>query len=177
MTFMELARARFSCRSYDSRMVEEEKILSVLEAARIAPSACNNQPWFFIVVRDPEQRKLLNQVYPRDWFKGAPVAIVACGSHAESWKRNDSKDHCDVDIAIAVDHMTLQATSLGLGTCWICAFDAAKCSKLLGLPSNLEPIVLLPLGYPAQTSDPFRHNEKRKPIASIMRWEKLDQRG
>ena len=91
-----------------------------------------------------------------------------CGDHSKSWKRNDGKDHCDIDTAIAIDHMTLAATDLGLGTCWVCAFDAAKCRELLNLPENLEVITLLPMGYPADTAP---ENKKRQDISEIVSWE------
>lgn len=177
MTFVELARARFSCRAYEDRPVESEKIQAVLEAGRLAPSACNNQPWHFVVVRDPEQRRKLNAVYPREWFSKAPVAIVVCGDHSASWKRGDSKDHCDIDIAIAADHMTLQATALGLATCWICAFNAQGCASLLGVPTHVEPVVILPLGYPASSADPRRHAKERKELSSLVHWDRFDGPG
>ena len=173
MSFIELARARYSSRSYREQPVEEEKIMKVLEAGRIAPSACNLQPWYFVVVRDPESRNNFNKAYHREWFAQAPVAIVVCGDHSKSWKRKDAKDHCDIDAAIATDHMTLQATELGLATCWICNFDKEVCSELLKLPDNIEPVAILSLGYPADSSDPARHSEKRKLIEDIVRWERF----
>ena len=81
------------------------------------------------------------------------------------------KDYGDVDIAIAVDHMTLAAADLGLGTCWLGAFDVEKCSRALQLPRNLEPLVMLPLGYPKQTESPERHKTRRKSLEEIVRWE------
>ena len=86
-----------------------------------------------------------------------------------SWIRKDGKDHCDIDVAIAVDHMTLAATDLGLGTCWVCAFDAKKCHKVLELPENLEVIALLPMGYPMEESEP---EKKRKSIKDMVSWER-----
>jgi len=168
MSFLELAARRYSVRNFDSREVENDKMLKVLEAARIAPSACNYQPYHFIVITDNETRKRINECYPREWFKKAPVVIVACGDHCMSWKRADRKDHCDVDVAIAVDHMTLAAAELGLGTCWVCAFDAKKCHEILSLPKNLEPVVLLPVGYPAEgAAVPDKH---RKDLDEIVSW-------
>ncbi len=166
MDFLELAKRRFSCRQYDSKPVEQEKIDLVLEAGRVAPSAKNIQPCHFVVVRDT-----LNEfagVYHREWLRSAPAAIVVCGDHDQSWKKGNGKDHCDIDIAIATDHMTLMATSLGLATCWICNFDAGKCSRFLKLPGNMEPIVILPLGYPQDSKDPERHEKERKPIEKII---------
>jgi len=170
MSFLDIARKRCSVRSYLSREVEEEKLLQVLEAARIAPSACNLQPWRIIVVRDPQKKEALYEAYPRDWFIKAPVILTICVDHTQSWKRSDGKDYGDVDIAIAVDHMTLAAADLGLGTCWIGAFNVFKCSQALQLADHLEPIAMLPLGYPAKTESPDRHATRRKSLDEIVEW-------
>jgi nitroreductase len=124
------------------------------------------------VIQEKKNLEMLHTVYHRDWFREAPCIIIICGDHSQSWKRKDGKDHSDIDIAIAVDHMTLQATELGLGTCWICAFDSELCSKLLKLPSNLEPTVILPVGYPLDSADPDRHGSARKPLEEIVSYEK-----
>jgi len=168
MTFNELASKRYSVRKYQDKAVEREKILQILEAARIAPSATNAQPWHFIVLTEEEIKSKIAQVYPRDWFAKAPVIIVACGDHSKSWKRKDGKDHCDIDLAIAVDHITLAAADLCLGTCWVCAFDAKLCHEILELPENLEPIALIPLGYPQDASIPPKN---RKSLEEIVSWE------
>ncbi|NLC19260.1 MAG: nitroreductase [Clostridiales bacterium] len=168
MSFLDIAKRRYSVRAYEDIEVEKEKLLQILEAGRLAPSAVNYQPVHFIVITDKEQKKKVYETYPRGWLEEAPVIIVACGDHSVSWKRRDGKDHCDIDLAIAVDHMTLAAADLGLGTCWICAFDAEKCRKLLELPDNLEPMVLLPVGYPKGG----RLSEiKRKSLDEIVSWE------
>ncbi|HHW48744.1 MAG TPA: nitroreductase [Clostridiaceae bacterium] len=168
MSFLEIARKRYSVRDFKDIPVEKEKILQVLEAARIAPSAVNYQPWHFIVITDETMKNKVAEAYARDWFKKAPVIIVACGDHSKSWKRKDGKDHCDIDVAIAVDHITLAAADLGLGTCWVCAFDADKCHETLGLPDNLEVVALIPMGYPA--SDRGVKEKNRKSIEDIVTW-------
>jgi len=172
MNFLDLAKKRYSCRKFDHKTVEDDKLNLILEAGRIAPSAANYQPWHFIVIREKENRKRIHPIYHRDWFKEAPCVIIICGDHNQSWKRKDGKDHCDIDIAITVDHMTLQAAELGLGTCWICNFDKDLCIKLLNLPQNLEPAVILPVGYPLDKADPDRHKAKRKPLREIVSYEK-----
>ncbi len=171
MGFIEIAKKRYSTRQFLDQPVEKEKILSVLEAGRIAPSAANRQPWIFIVIQDKEKLNGINKTYQKDWLKKAPVVIVICGDHHQSWIRSDGKDHCDIDIAISVDHMTLAAADIGLGTCWICAFDKKKCAEILNLPDHIEPIVLLPLGYPADKPDLERHGSKRKSLSKITKWE------
>jgi len=172
--FLELAKNRYSCRNYDIRKIEKEKLELVLEAGRVAPSAVNYQPWHLIVIREKNNLERIHHVYHREWFRTAPCVIVICGDHKQSWKRpKDGKDHCDIDVAITADHMTLQATELGLATCWICNFDKDKTIETLNLPDHLEPAVLLPLGYPLDQADPERHGEKRKRLEEIVSFEML----
>lgn len=168
MELLQLMKKRCSVRKFEDRPIEEEKLLYVLEAARVAPSACNYQPWRFIVIKD---RDLMKRIAPA-WVTEAntPAVIVACGDHRQAWRRRDGKDHCDIDIAIAVDHMTLAAAEAGLGTCWICSFDAFQCTIALELPDQLEPMVLLPIGYPAESKDANRHDRERKPMGEIVSW-------
>jgi nitroreductase len=174
MSFLELAKNRYSCRNYDSRPIDQDKLQLVLEAGRIAPSAVNFQPWHFIVIQEKENLQKLHEVYHREWFRTASCVIIICGDHDQSWRRkHDGKDHCDIDVAITVDHMTLQATELGLATCWICNFDPGKTKETLNLPSNLEPLVILPVGYPLDQPDLTRHEEKRKNIRDIVSYESL----
>lgn len=167
MSVYELMKQRCSVRKFEDKPVEKEKLTQVLEAARVAPSACNNQPWHFVVAQDDTLRQSVSS----GWAEKAPVIIVICGDHNASWHRGDGKDHCDVDAAIAIDHMTLMATELGLGTCWVCAFDAAKCHEVLRLPDHIEAIALLPIGYPDEASDPGRHDTDRKPLDTIVSWD------
>lgn len=171
MDFKELSQNRYSVRSYKDMPVEDENLIKILEAGQIAPSAVNNQPWHFIVIREPENHKQFSKIYHRDWFNEASVYIVICGDHNQAWKRaEDGKDHCDIDAAIAIDHMTLQATELGLGTCWICNFHVQKCIDFFNLPNHIEPIAILSLGYSSDQAPP---QKKRKSIDEIVHWEKF----
>ncbi len=173
MDFLHLARKRYSTRQFDSKTVEPDKLSRILEAGRIAPSAANYQPWYFIVITEIEQRKKFWSVYQQPWFMDARVYIVLCADHNTSWKRSDGKDHSDIDIAIAADHMTLAATEIGLGTCWICHFDVAACRKILNLPDYIEPVVILPVGYPLDSGNPNRHTNERKQIAAVVYYERF----
>ena len=160
MTFRDLAEARFSLRNYDSRPVEQEKIDCLLECVRVAPSAVNFRPCVFYVVTDQVLLAQLQDCYNRDWFKTAPMCIVACGNHQQAWHRKlDGKDHTYINVAIAVDHLTLAAVDMGLGSCWICNFDAQKCAQVLDLPEGVEPIAMVPIGYAATDERPLK---KRK---------------
>ena len=170
MSFLELAKRRYSVRSYKEIPVEEEKLKQVLDAGRVAPSAMNFQPLHFVVAQDEEMRKKITSTYHKDWILQAPVIMVICGDHSKSWRRPDGKDHCDIDAAIAIDHMTLAAADLGLGTCWVCMFNAMQCHRILDLPSHMETIALLPLGYPAGEGDVNRHGTKRKNLKEMVHW-------
>jgi nitroreductase len=171
MSFLELANKRYSVRDFEDIPVEQDKILMVLEAGRIAPSAVNYQPVHFIVITDEAVKNKVLEAYSRDWIRRAPVLIVVCGDHSKSWKRRDGKDHCDIDAAIAADHITLAAADMGLGTCWVCAFDAEKCRQALDLPENMEAVILLPMGYPSK--DRQQPERKRKSLSELVSWNKL----
>lgn len=164
-----LARQRYSVRNFTSQPVPDELLQYILEVARLAPSAVNLQPWSFLVVRN---RKLLDElaskVYTREWFATAQCCIVICGNHIAAWHRkSDGKDHCDIDIAIAAEHIALAAAEKGLGTCWVCNFDAEACTEVLQLPDGIEPIVLLPVGYPVENEVP---EKKRKSFDEVVIW-------
>ncbi len=173
MSFTELVKKRFSSRKFTNKLVEKETITKILETVRLAPSAKNLQPWHFVVLTEKQQIRKIASCYKNVWLKQAPVIIVACGDHNVSWRRSDGKDHCDIDVAIAVDHLTLAATNLGLSTCWVCKFNAMQCADILMLPDGIEPVVLIPLGYPAEEADTDRHKAMRKNINKIVHWEKF----
>ena len=150
-SFDTLCAARFSCRSYSDRAVSDELLTAVLEDARLAPSACNRQPWRFVVVEGEEARKAVVASYDRAWFASAPLYIIMCGVPAEGWVRpDDGKNHTDIDVAIATEHLCLAAEAHGLGTCWVCNFKPEVLAEGLALPEGLVPVAILPLGYPAE---------------------------
>lgn len=173
MTFLELAKTRYSVRNYLPDPVEEEKLNYILECGRIAPSAANYQPWHIVVIRDEEMKKRIASTYDRKWFAEAPVMLVFCGDHAAAWKRSDGKDHTDIDLSIIIDHITLAAAEMDLGTCWICNFDAKKCAEILDLPAHVEPVALLPLGYPGNIPDDRARHLVRKNKEDIIHYEKF----
>lgn len=168
MEFSELVTKRYSARAYKPNQVEEEKLQQVLKAARMAPTANNQQPFQLIVVHTTGREQELSRIYGRAWFAQAPLVICACGVPAQGWTRGgDGKSYTDVDVAIVVDHLTLAAAELGLGTCWIAAFDPLAAREVLGLPAGVEPIIFTPLGYPADQPKPKR----RKPLSKLVRYE------
>jgi len=168
MDFDKLVSTRYSVRKYSSKKVEDEKLEMILEAARKAPSAVNFQPFRLYVIRDEKMHQQIIECYHRSWVTVAPVIIVAVGLHDSAWKRNtDGKDHTDIDLAIMIDHITLQAADLGIGTCWVCNFDVEKCREVLKLRPSEEPIALIPLGYPESQDIPVK---KRKGLDELVVW-------
>jgi nitroreductase len=168
MDFLELARRRYSVRSYKSDPVEKEKLDRILEAARLAPTAVNIQPFQLMVVHTLNREAELLRIYNKKWFVQPPITICACGLPAKSWARKDGKNYNDVDVAIVMDHLILAATAEGLGTCWIAAFDPVAAKEVLGLPEGVDPIAFTPLGY-ANDRPP---SKKRKALAELVRYER-----
>jgi nitroreductase len=168
MDFLELARRRYSVRSYKSDPVEQEKLSRIVDAARLAPTAANRQPYTLIVIHTADREAELLRIYSKVWFVEAPIVICACGILAKNWVRKDGKNYNDVDVAIVMDHLVMAATAEGLGTCWIAAFDPLAAKEVLGLPEGVEPIAFTPLGYAAD--QPPR--KKRKPLSELVRYER-----
>jgi nitroreductase len=166
MDFQQLIAKRYSVRSYKIDPVAKDKLEEVLNAARLAPTASNRQPFRLIVVETKGREEELKRIYREDWFWKAPVVICICAIPSQAWSRMDKKNYSDVDAAIAMDHLILAATELGLGTCWVAAFDPAAAREVLGLPKGLEPIAFTPLGYPADRPG----GKKRKPLADLVRY-------
>lgn len=171
MDLNEIIAKRKSVRKYTIRPIDEQVINELIESARLAPSAVNYQPWKFYVCASDEAKKIVRDSYPRDWFNSAPIYLMVCGDHSQSWKRpGDGKDHCDIDVAIAVEHLVLKTVELGLGTCWVCNFDAGVLKRGFHLPPETEPVVLLPIGYVTEAYEADERNKKRKPAEEITEW-------
>jgi nitroreductase len=170
MEYLELIRNRYSVRAYKPDPVPDELLAQVLEAGRLAPTAANKQPFRILVIHTKGREAELRRIYPRDWFTEAPLILCVCAVRAEAWKRTmyDGKSHADVDATIVMDHLVLAATDLGLGTCWIAAFDPAAAREALGVPSDVEPVLFTPLGFPADQPKP----KERRPLAELVRYER-----
>ncbi len=164
MDVFDVIQKRFSVRSYQDKPVEQEKLNIILEAAQSAPTACNLQSFKIIVSKTEGRRELLKKIYHQNWFADAPYVIGVCAIKDKCWVRKDSKSYADVDAAIVMDHIILAATALGLGTCWIGAFDPIAFKEAFEIEEGMEPIVLTPLGYPSE--DFIRR--KRKPLDELV---------
>ena len=154
MTVWEVIQKRLSVRQYQERPVESEKLDRVLEAARLAPSAGNRQEWRFVVVTDADMRSALVPASNGQKFVGEAAVVIAACAVGTDHVMPCGQPSYPIDVAIALEHIALQATAEGLGTCWIGAFDEAAVKELLGIPESVRVIELMPLGYPATTAGP-----------------------
>lgn len=171
MDFYKLINLRHSVRGYHhEKLVEKEKLLRILEAGRVAPSAANKQPWTFMVVTSENMLGAIHQSYERDWFKQAPVVLVVKGRKTDAWSRqHDGYNSLETDLTIAMDHLILAATNEGLGTCWIANFNPAILHSALFLKPDEVVYAITPVGYP--TTEPLTALPKnRKEISQIVEW-------
>jgi len=167
MEYFDLIRKRYSVRAYKSDPVEDEKLQQVLDAGRLAPTAANRQPFQIIVIHTEGRRAELKKIYQREWFVQAPLLICSVGVPRISWVRNDHRRYLDVDVAIVMDHLILAATNLGLGTCWVAAFNEGEARRILQLPDEVVPLIFTPLGYPADQPS----EKERKDLSQLIRYE------
>ena len=168
MEFAELIAKRYSVRAYRPDPLEDEKLQAVLEAARLAPTAANRQPFQLIVLHTAGREAEIGKIYRRPWFVQAPLVIGVCAISSLAWVRESDRFNARlIDAAIVADHLILAATALGLGTCWIAAFNVEAARAVLQLPEEAEPVIFTPLGYPADTPGP----KLRKPLNELVRYE------
>ena len=174
MTFDEILETRYSVRSYDTRPVPHDALVAICEAARAAPSASNSQTWRFIVVTDRELiRQLCKQgmgpVVKNRWMRDAPVVIVGCSKLDVITNRLGTGvtgiEYYRIDMGIAMEHMVLKATELGLGTCWVGWIHEGNIRRILGIPEKVRVLAMLPIGYAKDAKRPAR---KRKPLDQVV---------
>jgi len=151
MNVLEAIKTRRSVRSYSSRPIPADVLERCRQALRWAPSACNFQPWRFILVTAPELRgQVARAASDQLWMADAPVIVVGCALPEQAYKgMGGYGNSAEIDVAIALDHLTLTAVAEGLGTCWIGAFDEGEVKRLLEIPPQAKPVAVTPLGYPA----------------------------
>jgi nitroreductase len=168
MDFSTLIKSRYSVRAYRPDPVEKEKLDQVLEAARLAPTAANRQPFRIIVTQTEGRQEEMRRLYDRDWFVDAPTLICVCAVKSEAWVSKEKRNYVYVDVAIVMDHIILAATDLGLGTCWVGAFDKDVAREVFRLPADFQPVVMTPLGYAADMPEP----KERRSIEELVRYER-----
>lgn len=180
MEFIDVIKSRRSVRKFSDQEIENEKIEQILECARLAPSWANKQCWSFVIVKDKEKIELLSKStgMVNRWLREIPIIIVACGDPNLSGVRENIV-YFMVDVAIATEHLILSATDLGLGSCWIGAFDENRIKEILGIPDNIRVVALVPLGYPAKKAGMQENitrialqSKRRKAFNEIVHYEK-----
>jgi nitroreductase len=171
VSVLDIIMSRKSIRRYREDPIPDEVFLRVMEAARLAPSGKNLQPWKFIVIREKEMKRSLAEASRGQLFMaGAPVILAACGCPDMSYPRQGNyMKSWPIDVTIALQHLMLQAEEEGLGTCWIGAFEEKDVKRLLHVPEDWRVLALTPLGFPAQVPD----DRGRKPLSEIVSYEKF----
>lgn len=172
MDFLELAKNRYSCRSFMEKEVEQEKLDLILEAARVAPTACNLQPQRILVLTDKAELEKLSQCTRFGW--NAPLVLIICYDKNISWKRKyDSGDEGIVDASIITTHMMFEVASLGLGTTWVGAFNPHKVREVYNVPDNYEIVSILPIGYPSKDAAPSGMHFEREDLEKTVFYNKF----
>ncbi len=168
MNFLQLTCERQSVRRYTNEPVSQADIDYIMECVRMAPSACNRQPWQFIIIESNDAKTRLRQCYDRSWFATAPMYILCLKNTEENWIRpNDNHAHGDIDLAIAIEHLCLAATERGLGTCWVCNFNV-ELTRQWFASSPMEPVAIIPIGHMA-TNCPITEKKRKLPCEIISR--------
>ncbi len=167
MDIYDVMNCRRSIRKYVSTPVEQEKLDRIWEAIQIAPTACNFQPFRFLLVKSDEMRASIENVLKlgsdgkgkmsMHWVLKAPLVVIGLGNKHTAWKRFDGTSSHVIDVAIAMEHLVLAAANEGLGTCWVCAYNQEALHKALGLDPDWEAVALTPLGYPNHTPKDIQH--------------------
>ena len=168
MRFQELSLARYSVRAFKDMPIEEEKLHLILDAGRVAPTACNNQPQKIYIAKSEQAKKKLASVC-RCTFD-APVILVVCYDRTRDWKNplQPGYESGETDAAIVCTHMMLQAFELGIGSCWVGYFNQKEVADVLGLPENITVSALLPMGYPADNAAPLPLHTKYRDFADTI---------
>ncbi len=165
MSFLKLIEDRYSVRGYLDKPVEEEKLNQILEAARIAPTAANKQAFKVVVIPTSKYKEQLKKLYGNSWFIEAPIVLGIYAIPSKNWVRKDGVNYAHVDAAIVADHIILTATHLGLGTCWIGAFDTEIAKELVS-QEGLEAVAFTPIGY--GNPDAPKRDKVRKSLEDLV---------
>ena len=171
MDFLQLAADRYSVRKFADRPIERDVMEKILQAAHLAPTACNLQPQRILVI-DGEGMETLKKCTTCHF--DAPAALLVCYDKNECWKRKyDGKSSGDVDASIITAHMMLAAASLGVGTTWVMFFDPEAIRREFAIPDGIEPVALLPAGYPAPDAAPGPMHSQFRPMDEVVFYNKF----
>lgn len=170
MEFFDVIHKRYSVRKFDSRPVEQAKIQTILETARLAPTAVDKQPERMLILQSPMDMEKLAKC--TKYTFGAPCAIVVCADMSKAWVRPYDNDNSGVvDASIVGAYIMLTVCALELGACWVGHFDPAAIAREFNLPSEVKPVAVFPIGYPAADSKPASLHSQRLPLADLTRFD------
>jgi nitroreductase len=168
MKFYDVIKQRRSIRAYRDKTIPTDALERIGEAINLAPSACNLQPWKFLIVENKEFREKICKVYPQPWLAQAPAIAVAFGNNETCWKRLEGDPIAAMDIGIAMEHLMLAAAAEGLGSCWICAYNVAAMNEALQVTAPWTTMAISPLGYPAAEPAPL-HRKLLREVFEVMK--------
>lgn len=170
MDFINLAKSRYSVRSFSDKKVEDEKLQIILEAASVAPTACNNQPQKIYVLQSESAIEKLKEV--SKFVFGAKTVIMIASDRNAEWKSplTDKYHTGEIDCSIVCTHMMLQAWELGIGSCWVGYFNPDLVARAFNLPENEQIIAILPIGYPAEDSKPAKGHYASKTLNEMVKY-------
>ena len=170
MEFLELAKSRYSVRSFSNKQIENEKLNKILEAAKISPTAANKQPQKIYVLQSQQALQQINTVCK--CIFGAPTVLLIVADEMETWKNPFSTNYNtgDIDCSIVCTHLMLQAWELGIGSCWVGYFDLAQVNKAMKLPDNEKIVAILQIGYPSDNAKPSPMHYARKDVDQIVKY-------
>lgn len=167
MNFLDLAKSRYSVRSYSDADVEQEKLDRIVEAAMLAPTACNNQPQRIYLLHSADALAKIRSLTPCTY--DAPAVFMICSDSSRSWHSpfDSGYESGEMDASIVCTHMMLEAQELGLGSCWVLLFDPERIRSVFSLPENIRPVCLLPVGYPAESSRPASDHSRTRSVSDV----------
>lgn len=168
MEFKELAKARFSCRKFIDKQITKEQLQEILEIGRIAPTAKNIQEQRIFVVQTPEGLAKIDEVTPCRY--GAPTVLVVGYDKDEAYNYEDGTCGGMEDATIVATHMILAAANVGVDSCWLNRFNPSTAGKVLGLPDNVQVVMLLDLGYAAEGVVPAPKHDEKKPLEETVKY-------
>lgn len=170
MDFYELSKSRYSVRSFSDKKIESEKLQQILECARFAPTACNNQPQKIYVVQSEENIEKLKKICKCVF--GANTVLIITSNTSEEWKNPFTNEYYtgEIDCSIVCTHLMLQAWELGIGSCWVGYFNPELVRKEFDIPQKEKIVALLPLGYPSEDSKPIAMHFSRKELKDTVKY-------
>lgn len=172
MDLLELMKNRYSVREFEEKQIEKEKLDKILEAGRVAPTACNLQPQRILVIREQENKEKLKKC--TSFTFDVPTILMVCVEEEKAWTRKkDGKNHGEIDTTIVTTQMMLEAYHLGIGSTWVCSFDPEKIREEFNLPQSYKPVHLLPMGYPKDGYKPNNKHFERLKLSETVFYEKF----